>query len=76
MESFPSLVRMVEAGFGIGFLRNTSIHLLAGTDLVHAPLAESWAVRKLMIARRPRMAIAASVTSFLELARAEYRRAG
>ena len=73
VESFPSLVRMVEAGFGIGFLRNTSIHLLAGTDLVHAPLAEPWAVRKLMIARRPRMAIAASVTAFLELARAGYR---
>jgi DNA-binding transcriptional LysR family regulator len=73
VESFPSLVRMVEAGFGIGFLRNSSIHLLAGTDLVHAPLAESWAARKLMIARRKRAAIAASVTAFLDLARTTYR---
>jgi DNA-binding transcriptional LysR family regulator len=73
VESFPSLVRMVEAGFGIGFLRNSSIHLLAGTDLVHAPLAENWAARKLMIAKRQRTALAASVTAFLELARATCR---
>jgi DNA-binding transcriptional LysR family regulator len=73
VESFPSLVRMVEAGFGIGFLRNSSIHLLAGTDLVHAPLAESWAARKLMVAWRKRAPIAASVTAFLDLARVSYR---
>lgn len=73
VESFPSLVRMVEAGFGIGFLRNTSIHLLAGTDLLHAPLAENWALRKLMIARRPRIATAAPVANFLALAQAGYR---
>lgn len=76
VETFPALVRMVEAGFGIGFLRNTSIHLLAGTDLVHAPLAEPWAERKLVIARRQRTVLPASVTAFLELARDTYRPSG
>lgn len=73
VESFPALVRMVEAGFGIGFLRNSSIHLLAGTDLVHARLAEAWAARKLMIATRRRSVVAAPVTAFLELSRNTYR---
>ncbi|MHB2266507.1 LysR family transcriptional regulator [Aliihoeflea sp. PC F10.4] len=73
VESFPSLVRMVEAGFGIGFIRNSSIHLLAGTDLVHAALTEKWAERKLLIARRKRTSVAASVTAFIELARATYQ---
>lgn len=76
VESFPSLVRMVEAGFGIGFLRDTSLHLLAGTDLVHAPLAENWAARKLLMARRQHVPLAAPVTSFLELAKATYRPKG
>lgn len=76
VETFPALVRMVEAGFGIGFLRNTSVHLLAGTDLVHAPLAEPWAARKLMIAWRQRTVLAASVTAFLKLARDTYRASG
>lgn len=73
VETFPALVRMVEAGFGIGFLRHSSIHLLAGTDLVHAPLAEGWAARKLVLARRKRTPIAASVTAFMALARQTYR---
>lgn len=73
VESFPSLVRMVEAGFGIGFLRNSSIHLLAGTDLVYAPLSEDWAKRQLLIARRKKGALAASVHAFLNLANQSYR---
>ena len=52
VESFPALVRMVEAGFGIGFLRSTSLHLLAGTDLVCAPLAETWAMRHQQLAMK------------------------
>lgn len=72
VETFPALVRMVEAGFGIGFLRHTSLHLLAGTDLIHVPLAESWANRKLLLVRRKRVPLAAPVTAFMELARETY----
>jgi DNA-binding transcriptional LysR family regulator len=72
VESFPSLVRMVEAGFGIGFLRNSSIHLLAGTDLLYAPLAEEWAKRKLVVARRRKVRLAASVEAFVALCQASY----
>lgn len=72
VQSFPSLVRMVEAGFGIGFLRNSSIHLLAGTDLVSAPLGEDWAKRQLLMARRKKGPIAASVAAFLDMACSSY----
>ncbi|WP_404406360.1 LysR family transcriptional regulator [Pelagibacterium halotolerans] len=67
VEGFPAMVRMVEAGFGIGFLRNSSIHLLAGTDLVYAPLGEDWAKRQLLIARRKKGPVSAPVEAFLEL---------
>ncbi len=67
VESFPALVRMVEAGFGIGFLRSTSLHLLAGTDLVCAPVAESWAQRQLLVARRKSSPLSAAMKSFLAL---------
>lgn len=73
VETFPALVRMVEAGFGIGFLRVSSSHLLAGTDLVHAPLKEKWAASKLILARRKRTMLAASIEAFLALARETYR---
>lgn len=67
VESFPALVRMVEAGFGIGFLRSTSLHLLAGTDLVCAPLAEPWALRQLLVARRKTSPLSAAMKSFIAL---------
>jgi DNA-binding transcriptional LysR family regulator len=67
VESFPALVRMVEAGFGIGFLRSTSLHLLAGTDLVCAPLAEPWALRQLLVARRKSSPLSAAMKSFIAL---------
>ena len=67
VESFPALVRMVEAGFGIGFLRSTSLHLLAGTDLVCAPLAETWAMRQLLVARRKSSPLSAAMKSFIQL---------
>ena len=67
VESFPALVRMVEAGFGIGFLRSTSLHLLAGTDLVCAPLAEPWAMRQLLVARRKSSPLSAAMKSFISL---------
>jgi DNA-binding transcriptional LysR family regulator len=67
VESFPALVRMVEAGFGIGFLRSTSLHLLAGTDLVCAPLAEPWAMRQLLVARRKSSPLSAAMKSFIAL---------
>jgi len=67
VESFPALVRMVEAGFGIGFLRSTSLHLLAGTDLVCAPLAEPWAMRQLLVARRKSSPLSAAMKSFMAL---------
>ncbi len=67
VESFPALVRMVEAGFGIGFLRSTSLHLLAGTDLVCAPLAEPWAMRQLLVARRKSSPLSAAMKSFMVL---------
>jgi len=72
VESFPALVRMVEAGFGIGFLRSTSLHLLAGTDLVCAPLAEPWAMRKLLVARRKSSPLSAAMKSFVSLAAETY----
>jgi len=72
VESFPALVRMVEAGFGIGFLRSTSLHLLAGTDLVCAPLAERWALRQLVLARRKSSPLSASMRSFIALASETY----
>jgi DNA-binding transcriptional LysR family regulator len=67
VESFPALVRMVEAGFGIGFLRSTSLHLLAGTDLVCAPLAEPWALRQLLVARRKSSPLSAAMRAFITL---------
>ena len=70
VESFASLARMVEAGFGIGFLRGTGLHLLAGTDVVAAPLSDTWARRELVVARRKGAPLAASVAAFLALARA------
>lgn len=72
VESFPALVRMVEAGFGIGFLRSTSLHLLAGTDLVCAPLAEPWAMRQLLVARRKSSPLSAAMKSFVALAGETY----
>lgn len=67
VESFPALVRMVEAGFGIGFLRSTSLHLLAGTDLVCAPVAEPWAMRQLLVARRKSSPLSAAMKSFIAM---------
>ena len=72
VESFPALVRMIEAGFGIGFLRSTSLHLLAGTDLVCAPLAEPWALRQLLVARRKTSPLSAAMKSFLALCSETY----
>jgi DNA-binding transcriptional LysR family regulator len=72
VESFPALVRMVEAGFGIGFLRSTSLHLLAGTDLVCAPLAEPWALRQLLVARRKSSPLSAAMKSFIALCSETY----
>jgi len=72
VESFPALVRMVEAGFGIGFLRSTSLHLLAGTDLVCAPLAEPWALRRLLVARRKTSPLSAAMKSFIALCSETY----
>ncbi|PXA99041.1 LysR family transcriptional regulator [Nostoc sp. 3335mG] len=72
VESFPALVRMVEAGFGIGFLRSTSLHLLAGTDLVCAPLSESWAMRQLLVARRKSSPQSAGMKSFIALCAETY----
>ena len=72
VESFPALVRMVEAGFGIGFLRSTSLHLLAGTDLVCAPVAEPWAMRQLLVARRKSSPLSAAMKSFLALCSETY----
>jgi len=72
VESFPALVRMVEAGFGIGFLRSTSLHLLAGTDLVCAPLAEPWALRQLLVARRKSSPLSSPMRSFIALCAETY----
>lgn len=72
VESFPALVRMVEAGFGIGFLRSTSLHLLAGTDLVCAPLAEPWAMRQLLVAKRKSSPLSAAMKGFISLAQDTY----
>lgn len=72
VESFPSLVRMVEAGFGIGFLSNSSIHLLAATDLVCTPLSERWAQRRLQIAYRKNTRVSRAVQAFLTLCEETY----
>ncbi|WIY53461.1 LysR family transcriptional regulator [Devosia sp. YIM 151766] len=76
VESFPALVRMVEAGFGIGFLRSTSLHLLAGTDLVCAPLAEPWAMRQLLVARRKSGPLSAAMRGFMTLVSETYLPSG
>lgn len=72
VESFPALVRMVEAGFGIGFLRSTSLHLLAGTDLVCAPLGEPWAMRQLLVVRRKSTPLSSAMKSFTALCSETY----
>jgi DNA-binding transcriptional LysR family regulator len=72
VETFPALVRLVEAGFGIGFLRSTSLHLLAGTDLVCAPLADPWALRQLLIARRRTGPVSAAMKNFIALCAETY----
>ena len=72
VESFPALVRMVEAGFGIGFLRSTSLHLLAGTDLVCAPLSDPWALRQLLLARRKSSPLSAGMKGFMTMAGETY----
>lgn len=72
VESFPALVRMVEAGFGIGFIRSTSLHLVAGTDLLCAPLAEPWARRQLLVARRKNSPLSAAVKLFVSLCAETY----
>ena len=71
-ETFSSLVRLVEAGFGIGFLRATSLHLLAGTDLKAAPHADAWADRSLMIAWRPTSQPNTPLEAFRNLSRQSY----
>ncbi len=68
VETMSSLVRMVEAGFGIGFLRESSLHLLAGTDLVGAPLAEQWAQRNMLVAMRRQAHRSAAQHNFIRLA--------
>ncbi|WP_062227173.1 LysR family transcriptional regulator [Aureimonas frigidaquae] len=68
-ETFSSLVRLVEAGFGIGFLRATSLHLLAGTDLVAAPLADAWAQRSMRLVWRATTQANMAVEHFRALAR-------
>jgi DNA-binding transcriptional LysR family regulator len=73
VESFPSLVRMVEAGFGIGFLRATSLHLLTPTDVVAAPLENDWAKRQLLVAHRRSGPVSRSMASFLDLCTQTYR---
>ncbi|HUH75965.1 MAG TPA: LysR family transcriptional regulator [Devosia sp.] len=72
VETFPALVRMIEAGFGIGFLRSTSLHLLAGTDLACAPLAEDWALRQLLLARRKSSPLSSVVRNFIALCSETY----
>ncbi|WP_189426557.1 LysR family transcriptional regulator [Devosia pacifica] len=72
VESFAALVRLVEAGFGIGFLRATSLHLLAGTDLVCAPLSNEWAHRKLLLARRRSGPTSRAIADFIALCDATY----
>ncbi len=69
VETFSSLVRVVEAGFGIGFLRTTGLHLLAATDVVAAPLADDWADRVLVVVRREKAPLSAAVRDFLDLSR-------
>lgn len=69
VETFSSLARVVEAGMAIGFLRATSLHLLAGTDVVAAPLADDWANRRLVVVRRAQAPESAPVTHFRKLIR-------
>ncbi|MFC7704216.1 LysR family transcriptional regulator [Plastorhodobacter daqingensis] len=69
VETMSSLVRMVEAGFGIGFLRGTGLHLLGGTDVLGAPLAEDWARRNMVVAMRKMPFRSHAVTNFLGLLR-------
>lgn len=69
VETFSSLARVVEAGFAIGFLRATSLHLLAGTDVVAAPLADDWANRRLVVVRRAHAPVSAPVAHFRALIR-------
>lgn len=72
VETVPAMVRLVEAGFGIGFLRATSLHLLAGTDLACAPLADGWAMRKLLAVRRKTGPVSAVAKAFMGLVATSY----
>lgn len=72
VETFPALVRLVEAGFGIGFLRSTSLHLLAGTDLLCAPLSDPWALRQLLVARRKTGPVSTAMKGFIALCAETY----
>lgn len=69
VETFSSLARIVEAGIAIGFLRATSLHLLAGTDVVGSPLSDDWADRRLVLVRRATAPVAAPVAQFRALVR-------
>lgn len=73
VESFPSLVRMVEAGFGIGFLRATSLHLITPTDVVAAPISDEWAKRQLLVAHRRAGPVSRAMRDFLTLCAETYR---
>jgi len=73
VETFPALVRMVEAGFGIGFLRATSLHLLAGTDVLCAPLSDDWAKRQLLLAYRRSSPVSRAMRAFIDLCAKTYR---
>lgn len=73
VESFPSLVRMVEAGFGIGFLRATSLHLITPTDVIAAPLADDWAKRQLLVAHRRAGPLSRAMAAFLKQCSETYR---
>lgn len=73
VETFPALVRLVEAGFGIGYLRSTSLHLLAGTDLTCAPLADPWTLRQLLVVRRRTGPQSAAMRAFISLCIETYR---
>ena len=72
---FDSLRRLVEAGLGVGFLRESSIKpYLATLAIEGAPLGETWARSRLKIITRDAAPLAPAAEAMLDFLKAETSR--
>jgi DNA-binding transcriptional LysR family regulator len=69
VKTFGALIRLVEAGLGIGFLRESGARFLGTNHAVRMlRLREPWAERDLVLIRRRGAAPTQAVAAFLEIA--------